>query len=195
MSLPFFSPEKNGTFWEKTVSDTPTLARFYSGWKHGGTGEDGMPIYYEAIMIRLDRPPWLSVQREAEPSDFEDHRMAFEMFQKEQAARSVTLAEGYPLTLWPACNEAMFRMLAARDIHTVQQLAQRKKDTMPAELKELAERAAKLVELQGKAGKYEELLRERDGRVKALEESLEEAQKTIMGQKSIIDTLKTKAAV
>ena len=176
------------------MTDTPTLARFYSGWKDGGIGDDGMPIYYETVMIRLDRPPWLSVQREAEPSDFEDHAMAFQMFQKEQSARKVSLAEGYPLTLWPACTEASFRMLADRDIYTVQQLARAKKPDMPAELRELADRAAKLVELQGKAGKYEEIVRERDGRIKALEESLEEARKTILGQKSIIDTLKTKAA-
>jgi hypothetical protein len=173
------------------MSDTPTLVRFYSGWKHGGTGDDGMPVYYETIMIRLDRPPYLSVQREAEDADYEDHRLAFEMFQKEQHSRKVTLAEGYPLVLWPACTEPLFKMLADRDIHTVEQLARRKTDGMPAELRELAERAAKLVELQKGPGKYEELLRVRDGRIKALEESLTEAQKTIMGQKSVIEGLKS----
>jgi hypothetical protein len=177
------------------MSDTPTLARFYQGWKHGGTAPDGMPLYYETIMIRLDRPPYLSVQREAEPSDYDDHAMAFELFQREQSARKVTLAEGYPLTLWPACTEPLFKMLADRDIHTVEQLAKIKKADMPAELRELAERAAKLVELQKGPGKYEELLRDRDGRIKALEESLEDAGKTIMAQKSLIETLKaTKAA-
>ena len=130
------------------MADTPTLARFYTGWKDGGTGEDGMPIYYETICIRLDRPPYLSVQREAEPSDFDDHPLAFEMFRKEQASRKVTLAEGYPLALWPACTEASFKMLADRDIHTVEQLAKQKKPGMPAELRELADRAVKLLELQ-----------------------------------------------
>ncbi len=173
------------------MADTPTLARFYSGWKHGGTAADGMPIYYETIMIRLDRPPWLSVQREAEPSDFEDHNMAFELFQKEQKSRKVTLAEGYPLNLWPACTEPLFKMLADRDIHTVEQLAKHKKTAdMPAELKELAERAGKLVELQKGPGKFEELLRDRDGRINALEDSLAEANKTIMAQKSMIEGLK-----
>lgn len=176
------------------MADTPTLARFYSGWKHGGTGSDGMPIYYETIMIRLDRPPYLSVQREAEPTDFDDHRMAFEMYQKEQKARKVTLTEGYPLTLWPACTEALFKMLADRDIHTVEQLAKQKKADMPAELKELAERAQKLVELQKGPGKYEELLKDRDGRIKVLEESLDEANKVILGQKSIIEGLRSQKA-
>ena len=64
---------------------------------------------------------------------------------------------------------------------------------MPAELRELAERAAKLVELQKSVGKYEVMFRERDGRIKALEEALEDAKQTIMGQKSLIDTLRTRA--
>jgi hypothetical protein len=171
------------------MSDTPTLARFYTGWKHGGTANDGMPIYYETIMIRLDRPPYLSVQREAEEADFEDHAMSFEMFKKEQATRKVTLAEGYPLTLWPACTEPLFKMLADRDIHTVEQLAKMRKDTMPPELKELADRAVKLMELQKGPGKYEDLLRARDGKIRALEETIEEHKKTIMGQQSLIEGL------
>jgi hypothetical protein len=177
------------------LADTPTLARFYSNWKDGGTSdEDGLPIYYESICIRLDRPPWLSVQREAEPTDFEDHHMAFEMFQKEQVARNVSLAEGYPLALWPACKEYLFKMLAARDIHTVQQLARRAKDNMPAELRELADRAVKMTELQKSIGKFEELFRARDEKIKALEESLADAQQSIAAQKSLIDTLRTRAA-
>jgi hypothetical protein len=177
------------------LTDTPTLARFYSSWKYGGVAdEDGLPIYYETICIRMDRPPWLSVQREAEATDYEDHHMAFEMFQKEQVARKVTLAEGYPLVLWPACTEALFRMLADRDIHTVQQLARRAKDNMPAELRELAERAVQMIELQRSVGKHEELFRQRDGKIAALQESLEAAQQTIAGQKALIDTLKTTRA-
>lgn len=171
------------------MADTPTLARFYQGWKHGGTGTDGMPLYYETIMLRLARPPYLVVEREAEPQDFDDHHMAFELFQKEQETRKVTLAEGYPLTMWPACTEALFRMLAARDIHTVEQLAKAPRKDMPAELRELSERAAKLVELQKGPGKYEAILRDRDGRIRALEEALDDANKTVMSQKSMIESL------
>lgn len=172
------------------MADTQTLSRFYSSWKMQGTGSDGMPLYYETIMIRLDRPPYLSVQREAEEQDFEDHKHAFEMFQKEQKGRKTSLAEGYPLVLWPACTEALFKMLADREVYTVEQLAKLPRKDMPAEIKELAERAAALVKLQAGPAKYEELLRDRDGKIKALEESLEEATKTIMGQKSLIETLK-----
>jgi hypothetical protein len=111
------------------------------------------------------------------------------MFKKEQATRKVTLAEGYPLTLWPACTEPLFKMLADRDIHTVEQLAKMRKDTMPPELKELADRAVKLMELQKGPGKYEDLLRARDGKIRALEETIEEHKKTIMGQQSLIEGL------
>jgi len=175
------------------MADTPTLARFYQGWKHGGTASDGMPLYYETIMIRLDRPPYLSVQREAEQDDYDAHPLAFELFQKEQHSRKVTLAEGYPLVLWPACTEPLFKMLADRDIHTVEQLAKTKKDAMPAELRELGERARKLVELQKGPGKYEELLRERDGKIAALSESLDAANKEIVVHKAMIESLRKRA--
>jgi len=172
------------------MSETPTLVRFYSGWEPGGTASDGMPLYRENIMIRLDRPPYLSVQRVAEQEDFANHPGPFEMFQKEQAGRKGSYSEGYPLALWPACGEAEFKMLADRDITTVDQLAKAKKASMPAELQELCDRAAALVKLQGGAAKFEELLRDRDGKIAAYEEALDDARKTIASQKTLIDTLK-----
>jgi hypothetical protein len=65
---------------------------------------------------------------------------------------------------------------------------------MPAEIKELADRAVKLVELQKGPGKYEQLLRERDGKIKVLEETVEEGKKTIMGMQSLIEALKSQKA-
>lgn len=175
------------------MADTPTLARFYTGWEHTGTGKDGMPLYKSNIMIQLDRPPYLSVRRVAEEDDFKDHSMAFEMYQKEARGRTFGYTEGYPLALWPACGEAMFKMCADREIFTVDQLAKAKTKDMPAELAELADRAVQLVKLQGGAAKYEELLKERDGRIAALEETVQDAMKTIAQQKSLIDTLKVRA--
>ena len=96
------------------MSETPTLVRFYSGWEDAGQGSDGMPLYKENIMIRLDRPPYLSVTRVAEEDDFANHAMAFEMYQKEQAARKQTYVEGYPLAMWPACTPAEFPELISR---------------------------------------------------------------------------------
>jgi hypothetical protein len=182
------------------MNDTPTLVRFSAGWEPDGVGSDGMPIYRENIMIHLDRPPYLRVSRVAEPYDIAENPGPFSLFQKEQASRTTSYAEGYPLALWPACTEAEFRMLADRDIVTVEQLAglHRKNrgadDTMPPEIRVLAERAAKLMELQGSKGKFEELLRDRDGQIEALKEQVAEASKTIASLQTMVDTLKMRSA-
>jgi hypothetical protein len=176
------------------MNDTPTLVRFYSGWETAGQGSDGMPLYKENIMIRLDRPPYLSVTRVAESEDFTLHNLAFEMFQKEQAARRANYTEGYPLTLWPAVGEAEFKMCADRDIITVEQLAKAPRKDMPPNLKELSERAEKLVKLQAGAAKYEDLLRERDGRIEALEEQVKDAMLTVASQKELISRLSIRGA-
>jgi len=176
------------------MSETPTLVRFYSGWEPAGQGSDGMPLYKENIMIRLDRPPYLSVTRVSEPDDFLNHPAPFEMYQKEQAARKQTYVEGYPLSLWPAVNEAEFKMLADRDIVTVEQLAKLKGKDLPPVLKELAERAVHLVKLQGGAAKYEDLLKDRDGKIEALEEQVKEASITIAALKTQVDRLMVRGA-
>jgi len=176
------------------MAETPTLVRFYSGWETAGQGSDGMPLYMENIMVRLDRPPYLSVTRVAEEEDFHNHPMAFEMFQKEQSARKQTYTEGYPLALWPAVNEAEFKMLADRDIVTVEQLSKLKGRDLPPVLKELADRAAQLVKLQGGAAKFEELLKDRDGRIAALEEQVKDASITIASLKTQVDALRVRGA-
>jgi hypothetical protein len=153
-----------------------------------------MPVFAENIMVRLDRPPYLSVVRVAEPEDFADHRLAFEMYQKEQAARKQSYTEGYPLALWPAIGEAEFKMLAARDIVTVDQLAKAKTKDMPAQLQELCDRAAKLVKMQGGAAKYEALLKDRDARIEVLEEQVKDASVTIASLRSTIDQLRIRGA-
>ena len=176
------------------MSETPTLVRFYSGWEDAGQGSDGMPLYKENIMIRLDRPPYLSVTRVAEEDDFANHAMAFEMYQKEQSARKQTYVEGYPLSLWPAVNEAEFKMLVDRDIVTVEQLAKLKGKDLPPVLKELVDRAQHLVKLQGGAAKYEDLLKDRDGRIEALEEQVKDASITIASLKTQVDALRVRGA-
>jgi hypothetical protein len=173
------------------MNDTPTLVQFKNGWERDGTSPDGLPNYRGNIIVRLDRPPLLSVERVAEQQDFEDYPLPFQLFQKEEAARKQSYAEGYPLCMWPAVNEAEFRMLVDRDITTVEQLAGlRKQRNLPPELQELAVRAVKLIELSKGAAKYEELLLDRDGRISVLEEQLEEAMKTVSAQKTMIDSLR-----
>lgn len=180
------------------MADTPTLVRFHMGWVDNGTGEDGMPLYADRLMIQLDRPPLLSINRPAEEADIEDYPAPYAMFQKEQKGRKEITIEGYPLSMWPACTEAEFKMLAHRDIHTVEQLAKlsgRKADTgMPAEIKELADRAAELIKLQASGAKFEGVIRDLRSQIEVLREQQEEAMKTIAAQKTTIDSLKIKAA-
>lgn len=182
------------------MNDTPTLVKFHMGWVEHGTGKDGLPLYKDQLMIVLNRPPLLRLERPAEDSDIEDFPGPYAMFQKEQAARKTTTAEGYPLSMWPACGEAEFRMLADRDIMTVEQLAKlnargSKNEGMPPEIKELAERAAKLIAMQSEVGKFEQIIRDKDGQIEALREQVEEASKSIAAQRTIIDRLRISTAV
>jgi hypothetical protein len=92
-------------------------------------------------------------------------------------------------------------MCAARDIHTVEQLAQlvskkRRSEavkTIPPDVIEIADRAVKMIDLQSRAGQYEELITGLQGQIDALKEQLEEAVTTISTQKTMIETLKLKA--
>jgi hypothetical protein len=103
--------------------------------------------------------------------------------------------------MWPAVNEAEFRMLSDRDVTTVEQLAKLHRTAkgagdsrLPAEIRELAERAHKLIELQKGTGKYEELLRDRDGQIAALKEQMQDAIVTIASQKTLIESLQMRGA-
>lgn len=181
------------------MSDTPTLVRFYSGWERDGNGPDGLPTYRQTTRIRLDRPPYLSVDREAEDVDILDHPEPYALYQRTEAARIDV--HGYPLALWPACLPYLFEMCAARDIHTVEQLAQlvskkRRSETVktvPLEVVELADRATRMIELQSKTGQYEELVTSLEGQIEVLKEQVTEAITTIAAQKTLIETLKLRA--
>jgi hypothetical protein len=183
------------------MSDTPTLVRFFSGWERDGEGPDGLPLYRETVRVRMDRPPFLSLEREAEESDFVDHPGPYELYQKTCEGRKAIV--GYPLALWPACPPHVFQMCIVRDIHTVEQLAQtlskkRRAEavkTMPPEVIEIADRAVKMIELHGKAGQYEELVNSLQGQLDAMKEQFDEAISTIAAQKSTIDALRMKVAV
>ena len=181
------------------MSDTPTLVRFLSGWEQDGNGPDGLPKYRETVRVRMDRPPFLSLEREATDEDFTDHPGPYELYQKTNAARGEVV--GYPLVLWPACLPHLFQMCAARGINTVEQLAQlvtkkRRPETVktvPPEIIELADRAAKMVELHGKSGQYEAIIGSLESQIEALKEQVAEAAHTVSAQRTMIETLKLKA--
>jgi len=181
------------------MSDTPTLVRFSTGWERDGNGPDGLPLFRETVRIRLDRPPYLSLEREAEDADIADYPEPYAMFQKTCEARKEIV--GYPLALWPACPPHIFQMCAVRDIHTVEQLAQlvskkRRAEAVkmiPPDVIEIADRAVKMIELQGKAGQYEEIVTNLQAQLDAMKEQLTEAAQTVAAQRTLIDTLRLKA--
>ena len=182
------------------MSDTPTLVRFSPGWERDGNGPDGLPLYRETTRVRMDRPPYLSIEREATDEDIADHPGPYAMYQKTCEARKSIV--GYPLALWPACPPHIFQMCAVRDVHTVEQLAQlvgkrRRPEavkSIPPDIIELADRALKMIEMQGKAGQYEEIVSDLQGQLTALKEQFDEALMTISSQKTLIDALRLKAA-
>lgn len=177
------------------MNDTPTLVKFHLGWVEDGMGKDGLPLYRERLMITLDRPPLLRLQRPATDEDISDYPHPYELFQKQQDAIKAVAEEGYPLVMWPACTPPLFQMLTVRGIVTVEQLAKlaargTRNDAMPAEIRELADRAAKLIAMQSEVGKFEAIIRDKDGQLEAMQEQVDEALKTITAQKAIIDRLK-----
>jgi len=182
------------------MSDTPTLVRFYSGWERDGSGPDGLPLYRETIRVRMDRPPYLGIEREADEQDIADHPGPYELYNKTCEGRKTIV--GYPLALWPACPPHIFQMCAVRDIHTVEQLAQvvskkRRAEavkTVPPDIIEIADRAVKMIDLHGKAGQYEEIVTTMQAQLDAMKEQFDEAISTIAAQKTLIDALRLKAA-
>lgn len=181
------------------MADTPTLVRFVTGWSASGLSEDGMPRYRETIKVIKERPPYLLVEGEATEQDFEDYPGPYALFQKEQAAKAASPTQsGFPLVLWPAVGAAELKMLSARDIVTVEQLAKRAArgagDKMPAELKELAGRAQQMLAMAKDIGQYETRERDLTGQIEVLSEQVRELQTTIKTQDGIINSLKARVA-
>jgi cell division protein FtsB len=83
---------------------------------------------------------------------------------------------------------------AARDIFTVQQLAQLKGDKLPPAIRELAERARAMIKLQGQTGKYEAIISGLTAERDQLAEQLKEAHQQLSARDAMIDTLKMKVA-
>ena len=98
--------------------------------------------------------------------------------------------------LWPAISPAELHMCLVRDITTVQDLAKLIKagPNVPPQITEIAKRAAKMVELQGKVGRHAEVINELTNERDALMEQLKEAHATISAQNTLINTLKLRVA-
>lgn len=170
------------------ANDNIAIISFYEGWTEDGVGPDGLPMFREVVMIRKAVPPLTQVDYVATESDFEEFPEPYKLFLKSQGARKPAV-KGYPLALWPAISTADFKSCSARDIVTVEQLAQlanRRPDQLPPPILELAKRAKKLIELQGSVGKFEAVISQLTAERDQLATELKEANAAISAQNSLI---------
>jgi hypothetical protein len=178
------------------MSDHPALITFFEGWADNGQlSKDGFPSYVDTVMIRIERPPLLHLERAAIRQDFADHPDEYAAFQAVQKARRNSGDAGYPLVYWPAATAAEIRMLAMRGIATVEELAKLAGDRdLPGQLAELALRAERMLDMQQNFGKYETLLAESRAENGVLAEQVREMKVSLSAANALIDTLKLKVA-
>lgn len=170
------------------------LITFFESWQQDGVGKDGLPLFREVLMIRKAKPPLLEVTGEATAEDIEAFPEPYRLFEKKRGARTAKV-EGYPLSMWPVVSPAELAMCAARDILTVEQLAGLgKRDDIPPQLRELGARAKKMIELQGKVGKFEVIINELTAQRDVLAEQLREANQTISAQNALIGQMRSNMA-
>jgi hypothetical protein len=179
------------------MSDNIAIIKFEEGWEQDGVGGDGMPLYKPVLKIRKSVPPCTEVCYVATPEDREEFPEAYRHFEKQQEGRRPNV-EGYPLALWPVIAPADYQNCAAREIYTVEQLAQlankRSGNDIPPPVLELAKRAKKMIDLQKEHGRFEAVIEKLTGERDALAEDLKEAHATISAQNSMIARLQTRAA-
>lgn len=178
------------------MEPSQALVRFVPSWAEDGVSEDGLPRYRETVRIIKSVPPHTEVYYEATEADFDDYPGPYQLFLKEQGARlQEPTKEGFPLALWPVISPAQFKALSARGVTTIEQLAKLRADqNTPGEFKALIERAKQMLALSANIGKFEAMIRDRDGQIEALQEQVTEMKGTISAQNSLINTLKMKAA-
>lgn len=179
------------------MSDHAALVTFYEGWADTGKlSPDGFPAFADTVMIRIERPPLLRLERPATPEEFRAYPEEYAAFQAVQKAkRNTGETDGYPLVYWPAATAAEIQMLAARNIQTVEALAKLAGDRdLPGQLADLALRAERMLDMQKNFGKYEALLKERDGEIEVLTGQVNELKMSLSSANALVDTLKLRAA-
>lgn len=179
------------------MSDNIALITFVEGYVEDGMGKDGLPNYRPTVRIIKDVPPLTKVEYEATDNDFAEFPEPYKLFQKLQQAKGARhTSTGYPLALWPVCTPAALAMLSARDIFTIEQLAKiRTNDTtIPAEIRELAGRAQKMMELSSQVGKFEQIIRDKDGQLEAQKEQIDELRMSLKHALGEINSLKARVA-
>lgn len=176
--------------------EVDALITFYESWRENGIAEDGLPLYEQVVMIRKAKPPLLQIDEVATEDDQDQFPAAWKHFEKTRQVRDLAI-KGYPLALWPVIAPHELKLLAARDIVTVEQLAAfegRKGNDMPPAIHELAVRAKKLLAMQGKIGKFEAIIHELTAQRDQLNAELTEARATISAQNSMLEHLRQRPA-
>jgi hypothetical protein len=182
------------------MSDQAAFARFEDGWEQDGVSKDGMPKFRSALIIRLSKPPYLEVRREAGDYDIEQYPEPYKLYQKLRAGRDIDKAEGYPLALWPAITKAEFEQLIAHGILTVEQLAKiadRKgavASKVPEPIMQLAQRAKRMIELQKTQGRYEVIINELTAERDQLTEQLRESHAALSAANALANSLQMRLA-
>ena len=178
------------------MSDHPALITFSEGWALSPEpSPDGLPIYNEAVIIHIERPPLLSLQRAATKQDFADHPAEYEAFQAVRAAKRNVGDDGYPLVYWPAVSAADVQMLAVRNIVTVEQLAKLANNRdLPGQLADLALRAERMIDMQKTFGRHEALLAESNAERDEMIAQNKDLKQSLSAAQALIDTLKLKVA-
>jgi hypothetical protein len=178
------------------AEESQALVRFVPGWAADGISDDGMPRFRETVRIIKSVPPYTEIEREATPSDFEENPGPYQLFLREQEGREMKPGErGFPLALWPVIGPAMFRMLSARNILTVEQLAALvASPDMPGEFREVANRAKQMLAMSDNLGKFEGQLRDMTEQRDVLVEQVKELQASLSAANALVNTLKLKVA-
>ena len=178
------------------AEETQALIRFVEGWAEDGISEDGMPRFRPTVRIIKSIPPFTQVDYEATEQDFADFPYQHQAFLKEHEAREMQPGEaGFPLALWPVISPAIFKMLSARDIVTVEQLAKLAGRTdAPGEIREVADRAKAMLAMSANLGKFETIIRELKGEKEVLTEQVKELGAALSAANAMINTLKMKVA-
>ena len=170
------------------------LIRFVRGFTEDGVSADGLPHYRQSIRIIKDVPPLTRVEYEATEEDFDNPEFedAVKVFKRQEKARQTPIGvEGFPLILWAAVGPAEFNMCAAREIVTVEQLAAKAGNKkLPGEIQELAERARQMVAHARNVGKFEAIIRIKDGEIEALQEQVRELRAAVSGRDAMIDQMR-----
>jgi len=182
------------------MSDQAAFAKFEDGWEQDGVSKDGMPKFRPVLIIRLSKPPYLEVRREAGEDDIEHYSEPYKLYLKLKAGRDIDKVEGYPLALWSAITRAEFDQLIGHGIVTVEQLAKigERKGAVAAKVPEpimqLAQRAKRMIELQKSQGRYEAIINELTAERDQLNEQLRESHVALSAANALTNTLQMRLA-